>query len=78
MYSVKDSIMDRDGILKSIKSNLKGLVITEKNGYTPKKLRNDYKEFIGMFLLISFQLLNHSYQKTTNFFEVDLAWQPQL
>ena len=68
MYSVKDSIMDRDGILKSIKSNLKGLVITEKNGYTPKKLRNDYKEFIGMFFINFFPIIESFVPKNYQLF----------
>jgi len=42
--------MDNEKQFKSIKSNLKGLVLSEKNGYTEKKLWGHYMEFIGQDL----------------------------
>ena len=39
--------MDVEKILKELKSNLKALVLTEKNGYTVPKLYGHYRELMG-------------------------------
>jgi len=39
--------MDAEKILKSLRSNLKALVLTEKNGYTVSRLYGQYRELVG-------------------------------